>query len=380
LAATVLTVTVAQERGYRAVRHGIHPSATATIEDLASAHAGLHAARLPTPFVTLRTRLPGFIAAELRTALEPGGNLIKLRTCRRTLHIYPLAEAGVPHTATLRQRLGACAATVRRLGHDPAVLTRIAPAIRAALAAGPLPYRELEQRIVAARPRIRARRELLVPLVRLAVKWLWESGELLYRNTADSLHRERREFCLTATAHPTLQLNHLASSDAVTALLRRYLTAFGPAAIEDFQWWSGLTRSDITPAVAALRPELIDVQIDPHPAPLLLHAEHEPQLRTAEPLPSNHVALLAYEDPTLKGYHATRHRYVDHQHRNHLFNTIGEARASITTAGRYAGTWQFHRTTRTITHTLHTTIPPATQRAVTARLHHMTEFLRSEPC
>jgi hypothetical protein len=27
--------------------------------------------------------------------------------------------------------------------------------------------------------------------------------------------------------HPTLQLNHLARSDAVTALLRRYLAAFG---------------------------------------------------------------------------------------------------------------------------------------------------------
>jgi hypothetical protein len=264
----VLAVTVAQERGYRAARHGIHPSATATIEDLASAHAGLHVARLPTPFVTLRTRLPAFTAPELRAALEPGGSLIKLRTCRRTLHIYPLADAGIAHTATLRQRLGACVASARRLGHDPAVLARIAPAIREALAAGPLSHRELEQRVVVARPRIRARRELLVQLARLAVKWLWESGELLYRNTADSLHRERREFWLTANTHPALQLNHLTSSDAVTALLRRYLAAFGPAAVEDFQWWSGLTRGDITPAVAALRPELIDVRIgaDPDPA------------------------------------------------------------------------------------------------------------------
>lgn len=380
MAAAVLAVPDAQERGYRAARHGIHPRATATIEDLATAHAGLHAARLPTPFVTLRSRLPGFTATQLRTALEPGGSLIKLRTCRRTLHIYPLADAGVPHTATLRQRLGSCAASVRRLGHEPAVLARIAPLIRAALAAGPLPYRELDERVLAARPRIRAQRKLLVQLVRMSVKWLWESGDLLYRNTADSLHRERREFGLTATAHPSLQLNHLDSSDAVTALLRRYLAAFGPAAIDDFQWWSGLTRSDITPAVTALRPELIDVRIDPDPTPLLLLADDEPRLRSAEPLPSNHVALLAYEDPTLKGYHATRHRYVDDQHRGHLFNSIGEARASIALAGRYVGTWQFHRATRTISHNLHSALPPTTQRAVTAHLHHMIEFLRSEPC
>lgn len=190
---------------------------------------------------------------------------------------------------------------------------------------------------------------------------------------------DRRRFCLTTTAQPTLQLNHLVSSDAVTALLRRYLSAFGPAAIEDFQWWSGLTRGEITPAVTALRPELIDVRIDPHPTPLFMLAEHEPDLRAAVPLPRNHVALLAYEDPALKGYHATRHRYVDDQQRNHLFNTIGEARASIVLAGRYVGTWQFHRTTRTITHTLHATIPPVTRRTVTrkARSYDRVPLLRT---
>lgn len=166
----------------------------------------------------------------------------------------------------------------------------------------------------------------------------------------------------------------------MTALLRRYLAAFGPAAIEDFQWWSGLPRGDITAAVATLRPELIDVRISSDPTPLLLLAEDEPRLRAAEPLASNHTALLAYEDPTLKGYHATRHRYVDDRHRTRLFNSIGEARASIAFAGRYVGTWQFHRSTRTISHNLDVALSPAAQRAVGAQLDHMIEFLRSEPC
>jgi hypothetical protein len=351
-----------------------------TIEELASAHAGLHAARLPTPFVTLRARLPGFAARELRQALEPANSLVKLRTCRRTLHIYPLTEAGAAHTATLRQRLAACAATVRRLDKDPKVLTRLAPFVREALAAGSLPHRELEQQVLAAQPRIRARRDLLGELVRLAIKWLWESGELIYRNAAESLHRERREFHLTQLAHPALQLNHLDTSQAIQLLLRRYLGAFGPASIGDFQWWSGLTRGEVAPALAGLRPELIDVQLDGQPEPLLLLAEHEPYLLTAEPLPNTHVGLLAYEDPSLKGYFATRHRYVDDQHRTTLFNTIGEVRASIAVAGRCVGTWQFDRRTRTSDHLLYASVPEATRRAVTEQLDRMTEFLRSEPC
>lgn len=32
----------------------------------------------------------------------------------------------------------------------------------------------------------------------------------------------------------------------------------------------------------------------------------------------------AREDPVLKGYFTTRHRYVDDQHRTMLFNSIGE--------------------------------------------------------
>ncbi|MGH3904748.1 MAG: DNA glycosylase AlkZ-like family protein [Pseudonocardiaceae bacterium] len=109
-------------------------------------------------------------------------------------------------------------------------------------------------------------------------------------------------------------------------------------------------------------------------------AEHEPHLLAAQPLPLHHVDLLAYEDPSLKGYFATRHRYVDHQHRTTLFNTIGEVRASIAVAGRCVGTWQFDRRTRTIDHNLYAPIPNVARRAITERLDQMTEFMRSEPC
>lgn len=347
---------------------------------MAAAHAGLHAARLPTPYVTLRTRLPGFAAHQLRAALQTDGSLIKLRTCRRTLHIYPVADAAAVHAATLRQRLGACAATVRRLGYDPALLDRVAPAVRAALATGPIPSRALECQVLATRLPVRIRRDTRTAMVRLAIKWLWESGELTYRNTAASLHQERREYQLTEHAHPGLLLTQLSPATAIPIVLRRYLAAFGPASIQDFQWWSGLTRGEIAPAIDQLRPELLDVRLDEHPQALLMLAEQETALRTAQPLPADHVTLLAYEDPTLKGFHATRHRYVEDRYRNLLFNSIGEARASIAVAGRCIGTWQFNRATRAIEHQLHTRVPAAITKVIAGRVEDMTDFLRTEPC
>jgi hypothetical protein len=377
-----MTVTLAQERAHRGVRHHLHPATTrtATPAEVATAHAGLHAARLPTPYVTLRSRLPAFAASELRRALAPGGGLVKMRTCRRTLHIYPLADAAAAHVATLRQRLGACAATVRRLGHDPAVLARLAEPIRDALTGGPLGHRRLEEHLLATWPRIRAARDVRVQLARLAVKWLWESGELTYRNTADSLHRERREFHLTTAEHPTLLSNRVTPAQATVTLLRRYLAAFGPASMKDFRWWSGLTQGDIAPAVTALEDELLPVRLDGRPDTLWVLAEHEAALRGAEPLPATHVGLLAYEDPSLKGYFATRYRYVDDHHRATLFNSIGEVHASIAVAGRCVGTWRFDRRTRTIEHRLFADPGPAVRRTLDGRLAQMTEFLRSEPC
>lgn len=259
-------------------------------------------------------------------------------------------------------------------------LTRLAPLVRESLSGGALPHRELERRVLVAASPVRVRRDARTELVRLTIKWLWESGELCYRNTADSLHRERREFDLTQVALPGLLLDHVDPPRAIRLLLRRYLAAFGPASIEDFLWWSGLTRGEITPAVAALASELIDVRLEGYPHALVMLAEHEPELRAVAPLPDNHVALLAYEDPALKGYFTTRHRYVDEWHRTVLFNTIGEVRASITLAGRCVGTWQFNKISRAIDYCLYTPTRSSLRRVIIGELDAMTDFLRSEPC
>lgn len=377
----VLTVTATQERGYLARRHGLHPAAPArSIGQVAAGHAGLHAARLPTPYVTLRARLTEFTAPQLRAALAPRGELIKLRTCRRTLHIYPVAEAPAAHVATRGLRLGACAASARRLGYEPTALRRFTTAVRAALAGGPLPHRELEQQAHATTRRVRTGQEIRTPLIRLAIKWLWEQGDLTYRNTADSMHREVREFQLTTQAHPDLHLNALEQDSAVSLLLRRYLAAFGPASVSDFAWWSGLNQRDIAPALATLYPDVITVRIEDQPTDLLLLAEHEHDLRAAEPLPRQHIQLLAYEDPALKGYFTTRYRYIEDTHHQILFNTIGEARASIAVAGRCVGTWRFHRATRTIDQDIYGRVTGSVRRAIHTRLDEMTDFLRAEPC
>jgi hypothetical protein len=367
-----LVVPAAVERGFVAGRHGWGLPSAPALADLPTMLAGLHAARLLTPYVTLRTRHPDFAAHQLRSALTAGGGLIKIRCVRRTLHIHTTTHAPAAHVATRRLRLGATEATARRHGVDRHVLARLADSAVQTLTPGPLAYRELQERVA------KAARRTPVEVIRLGIKWAWEAGHLVYLNTAASLHQEQRAFARTDQAYPRLDLNAVDVAEATNVLVRTYLRAFGPACLGDLLWWSGLNRAEITPALEKLQPELITVRCGDQPTPMMLLAEDEQALRAAEPLPADHLRLTAFEDPTFKGYFTSRARYVDPDHQAAAFNQIGEVRAAITIGGRIVGVWTWHRTQRRITHQLFANSPKNSRRALRHRIEQIETFLRSE--
>ncbi|MGW7517802.1 DNA glycosylase AlkZ-like family protein [Streptomyces sp. NPDC054796] len=111
---------------------------------------------------------------------------------------------------------------------------------------------------------------------------------------------------------------------------------------------------------------------------LLALSDQIDHLRTAEPLPDDHVRLLAFEGPALKGYFTTRHRYLDPAHATAAFNPIGEVRATITLGGRVQGTWHWDKQTRRVRTHLFTRLPRHILRAVQSAAEEAEAFLRSE--
>ncbi|MEU7158506.1 DNA glycosylase AlkZ-like family protein [Streptomyces chrestomyceticus] len=371
---STLTLPAAVERAAMANRHGWGPQpGPADLAALATAQAGLHAARLLTPYVTAHTRLPAFRADDLRHALSPDGTLIKVRCVRRTLHLWPHEHAADAHTATRRLRLGATLATARRHGLSRSDLERTSIQCQDALAGGPLAYRDLQDRMLKGQflPGVEA--------VRLGIKWAWESGNITCRNTSPSLHREQREFALVEHAHPATRLTHSDITAATARLIHHYLHAYAPASTADLLWWTGLSQAEITPALATLRPAITPVRVEGLSGELLTLTEDIDHIRAASPLPADHVRLLAFEDPSLKGYFATRDRYRDAAHHSQVFNPIGEARAAITLAGRIVGTWNWNKKTRTVHHKLLTRLSRPVMREVRHRLDQAEAFLRTEP-
>lgn len=96
--------------------------------------------------------------------------------------------------------------------------------------------------------------------------------------------------------------------DALAELARRYFTSHGPATIPDFAWWSGLTRTEATRAIAAVKEHLDGESHDgmmhwfsPASGPI-------PSTRTASLLPAWDEYTVAYRHrgAILRPEHAAR--------------------------------------------------------------------------
>jgi hypothetical protein len=264
-------------------------------------------------------------------------------------------------------------ARLRRLGGSERSLHAACNRVRAVLGDEPIPYRELEAKATPNAHR--------VGLTRIAIKWLWETGELAHVDLSPSLHHEHRAFALTEHHYRGLLLNSPAADYQACgdALVREHLRAFGPAAAADTAWWSGLGMSVVRGAVERAGDEFVKVAVDGIGEELLLAADELDTLRQTEPLDRDHVTLLAYEDPSLKGYFATRSRYVSSKDYDLLFNSIGEARASVVVGGLAAGIWSFDRRAGRVTHAPMRRLATRLRKLVAERLLDVEEFLRAEP-
>ncbi|MFY0405961.1 winged helix DNA-binding domain-containing protein [Solicola sp. PLA-1-18] len=119
------------------------------------------------------------------------------------------------------------------------------------------------------------------------------------------------------------------ADEGAAELARRWLHVFGPATLDDLQWWGGWTKTRTRAALAAV--EAVDVDLDGAPG-LALPGDLDP-VEPVEPW----VALLPALDPTTMGWKRREHYLGDHGPR--LFDTTGNAGPTIWADGRIVGGW-----------------------------------------
>jgi predicted transcriptional regulator len=333
---------------------------------------GLHAARLPTPFTTLFTRVPDFETQTLWNHLYVQNDHIKLRCMRRTLHILPLKYAPIAHRATMHFRLADCFTLYKKLGADLDYTAKIKAIILSFVQSKPMTPKEIVSLLKFELGKLSDEDNKVITT---AIKELWEAGELCYINKSTHWGKEERYYGYTPSIYPNLHLNQMDAKEAQKKLVFYHIDRFGPVSIKDIAWWSGLSVKVIRDSIKELGNEVIRLELDATNTAYFMTEKGFTHYQNFSFQTDNWLTLLAYEDPTLKGYYESRFLYVDQKHYELLFNKIGESRASIILNGKAIGVWTIDKPKRKIDWMTFEKVDKSVEKQIKSKMEQMHSFL-----
>jgi len=283
--------------------------------------AALQAQWAPAPYVALWARLEGFQRRALERALARG-SVVKALLMRATMHLvsardYPWLDGCVRESRTL-VRVRGTARPHARVVERALELVRERPLTRPEL------MRQLGYDPRTQDPDELREQSWIVALARLeqtpeAAFWSFRGSPLLRAAEHELPPR----------------------SDAAAYLIRRYLSAFGPATRADVSAWSGVPIRDLQPGFESLRlrslrdeqgRELLDLPRAPLARPDVLAP---PRL-----LPRWEELLLAHKDRT---------RVLPDEYRSQVIAVNGDVRQAVLVDGFVAGWWE-QRGERVVVH------------------------------
>ena len=294
---------------------------TTSLTDALERVGGLQTQYAPAGYIGLWTRLEGFERPMLTRALEER-RAVQATMMRATIHVVSAADYW-PMTAGVRRVRREWFANVGRGAIAAQDMDAAAAAAREELADGALRFTELSERLVMRGFDSQAAKwvGMWLDLVRVPPYGTWE------RRRADL-------YGLAETWVPVPGPGDVTEGEGIELLIRRYLGAFGPAALKDIASWMGLNIGQMRHVADAMelrgfRDEGGKPLVDLPGAPL-------PDPETPAP-----VRFLPVWDASLL-VHARRTQILPEAHRPRIFST--KTPHSVNTFlvdGQVAGSWRF---------------------------------------
>jgi winged helix DNA-binding protein len=199
--------------------------------------------------IAQRTR--GLSDAQIDKEIDEG-SIIRTHVLRPTWHFVAAADVGWMLELTAPRVHAANAYWYRWLEVDDAVARRSRTALTKALREGKhLTRAELGQALTRARIRVAEPIRLACIVMRAELDGLICSGV-----------RRGKQFTYTLLEERVTKSTTLERDAAMAELARRYFTTRGPATVDDFAWWSGLTKSDARRGAEAAGPHLRHESLD----------------------------------------------------------------------------------------------------------------------
>ena len=272
----------------------------------------------------LGLRLQGATDAAIDQALADG-TILRTHVMRPTWHFVTPADIRWLLALTAPRIKALSAYYCRRLGLDDATFTRSNAALAKALQGGKQLTR-LE----------------LVPILQQAGITTENLGfvYIIMRAELDGLvcsgARKSKQFTYALLDERVPQVKTLEREEALAEFARRYFTSHGPATLQDFVWWSGLSVADARAALAMVTSQLIHEVIDNQ---TYWFATSAPPVPPAKDL-SQTAYLLPYFDEYTVGY-TDRSAVFDPSHTHKLDSRDNNLLSNtIVLGGQVIGTWK----------------------------------------
>jgi len=302
---------------------------------------GLQAQDVKAPYFQLWARLADFDPTELSALLE-ARDAVRIVLMRGTIHLTSARDAcllrPLVQEVITRATDGNWSA-----GVDGVDRSALAAAGRALVEQEPRTFAQLGALLAqrwgdADPPSLAQQVRALVPLVQVPPRGLW-------RRSGAPAHTSLEHWLGDGRAPAT-------GPAALDVLVRRYLGAFGPATVADFQKWSGLTRQ--ARAFAGLRGELVTF-IDAETGRELFDLPDAPRPPATTPVRPRLVGpfdniVLAHADAT---------RVLPAEHRPKVMTQNGLIAGMVLVDGFVAGNWRITTSREQATLTVATFGPKA---------------------
>ncbi|MFD7435610.1 winged helix DNA-binding domain-containing protein [Streptomyces sp. NPDC059861] len=331
-------IGVAERRARLAVRHRLAVGARAgRPEEVAESLVALHGSDPATVYLAVGARLTkaARAVAETERALYADRTLVRMHGMRHTVFVFPTELTAVVHASTglavaARERASLVKDMATAGAPDAAWLKEVEESTLALLARrGEATAAELAR----DEPRLREQFAYAVgksyegvhTVSTRLLRVLGVEGKVVRGRPLGSWTSSQFRWAL-APEHPELDV-----AGAQAALLRRWLTACGPATEVDLKWWTGWRVTEVRRALAAIGAR--EVRLDEGTG-YVVEGDLEPVPGPVEPW----AALLPALDPTAMGCQ-NRDWFLSPELRPALFDRSGNVGPTVWWDGRVVGAW-----------------------------------------
>ncbi len=322
-----------QVSAFRLTRHHLSDQNKKNLNTISQSTCGIQAQVMAAAEMQLWARAHKISRADIHSALWENRSLVKTSAMRGTLHVLSASDYLIYINAIKRSRTRAMQQIMSRYGVTQKKGNDVTKAVVEILDDGPMTRSELTKHVISLKMIGKNAKEWY------KLSWWGVVRQAMVEGLVCYGHDQGRKVTLVRVDQWLPNLEEVSEQDAKRIFFSRYLAAYGPATLQDFAKWSGISMQEVRTIRQEMAKELVEVGFEDKEGLILL--KDFDQLRKSS-LDGQVLCLLPHFDPFMLG-HVDKNQLVDSKFYKRVYRKAGWISPVILLNGRVIGVWSYTR-------------------------------------